>query len=191
MILIFAKLVNKYYQRIRIRIYKSLSEKVDIEGRPQVNQPVLMIGQGKIRFGQKVTLGHFPSPFFYNGVIHLEARQKKAKIVFGNNIYSNNNLSIICEGSLIEIGDDVLIGTNVEIIDSDFHNLDPNLRNSGDHKCRPVIIGRNVFVGSNVKILKGVTIGENSVIASSSVVVKDIPANVIVAGNPASVIKEI
>ena len=85
----------------------------------------------------------------------------------------------------------MFVGTNVEIIDSDFHNLDPNLRNSGNHKCKPVKIGRNVFVGSNVKILKGVTIGENSVIANGSVVVKDIPANVIVAGNPASVIKEI
>lgn len=86
----------------------------------------------------------------------------------------------------IKIGKNVKCGANSLITDSDWHLQDPR---SG--KCRPVKIGDNVWLGEGVKVLKGVTIGENSVIGAGSVVTKDIPGNVIAAGNPAKVISRI
>lgn len=187
----FRKLVKKYYQKLRIIIYKRLNNNKRVKGDFKKLQPVILLGNGSIFFGNNVNLGYFPSPFFYNGVIHLEARGESSSIIFGDNIFANNNLTIVCEGSRIEIGNKVLIGTNVEIIDSDFHGINPNERNSGNHICKPVKIGRNVFIGSNVKILKGVTIGDNSIVANSAVVVSSFPSNVIIGGNPAIIIKNL
>lgn len=121
----------------------------------------------------------------------MDARKENSKIVIGDNVWINNNFMIASEGKGIEIGEKTLIGLNVEISDSDFHDLHPDRRMSGTPKTAKVLIGKNVFIGSNVKILKGVTIGDNSVIANSSVVTKSIPANVIAGGYPAKVIKQI
>lgn len=177
------------WQWLRKVKFRAASTNRRVSGVAICNQPVQLMGQGQITFGQGVQLGFSPSPGFYDGSVYLEAREYDAAIRFGNNIMANNNLTIICERTSVEIGDDVLFGTNVEIIDSDFHGMDPTQRNSGKHQCASVKIGRNVFIGSNVRILKGVTIGDNSVIGNSSVVSSDIPANVIAAGFPAKVIR--
>ena len=87
--------------------------------------------------------------------------------------------------------DGCLIGTNFSCIDSDFHGLSANKRLSSDYKCKPVILEKNVFVGNDVSILKGVTIGENSVIANGAVVTKSFPTNVIIGGNPAKIIRDL
>ena len=184
------KFITDLYQAYRKRLYKVLSNNT-YSGSPIINQPCLFVGVGKIEFNKNVMLGYWPSPFYYNGYIHLEARNTSANIKFGSNIFSNNNLVVICDKTLITICDNVLIGTNVEIYDSDFHEIHPDRRNSGFHKCAPVLIEENVFLGSNVKILKGVTVGKNSIIASNSTVVKSIPENVIAGGNPAKVIKSV
>lgn len=85
-----------------------------------------------------------------------------------------------------------MIGVNLQIIDSDFHELDPDSRFGGKNIIKKdVTINENVFIGNNVTILKGVIIGKNSVIGNCSVVTKDIPENVIAAGNPAKVIKKL
>jgi acetyltransferase-like isoleucine patch superfamily enzyme len=86
----------------------------------------------------------------------------------------------------IIIEDNVRCGANTTITDSDWHLDDPR---SGPVK--PIHIHKNVWLGTGVLVLKGVTIGENSVIGAGSVVVKDIPANVIAAGNPCKVIRSI
>lgn len=98
---------------------------------------------------------------------------------------------LISEGEGITIGDKTLIGLNVEITDSDFHDLHPDRRTCGTPATAKVILGSNVFIGSNVKILKGVTIGDNSIIANGSIVTKSIPKNVIAGGIPAKIIKKI
>lgn len=87
------------------------------------------------------------------------------------------------------IGDECLIGPSLFVSDSDFHELDPGKRLLTTYECKPVEIKRNVFIGANVTILKGVVIGENSVIASGSVVTASIPANVVAGGVPAKVLK--
>lgn len=188
---IVIKFYAKYHQRLRIILFRYLSNNINVEGVPNVITPTLLLGKGKIVFGKKVTLGYFPSPFFYDGTIHIDSRSNTSQVYIGSNVFINNNFHLTCDKSVITISDNVLIGTNVEIIDSDFHEIDPDKRNSGNHICSSVFIGKNVFIGSNSKIMKGVTIGENSIIANGSIVTKDVPKNVIVGGNPIKIIKEI
>lgn len=181
-------------QKPRIWLYGLLSTAKHVEGSPIVQQPVLLLGQGRIIFGKGVHIGVRPSPFLYNGYIHIEARNHDSVIYIGDHCWINNNCVLISEGGDkggIEIGAETIMGTNVEIYDSDFHELDPRKRMTGVPKTARVSIGRNVFLGSNVRVLKGVRIGDNSVVGNGSVVVKDIPANVIAAGNPAMVARKL
>lgn len=113
-----------------------------------------------------------------------------AEILIGNNVGMTSVTLFASEK--IEIGDGCLIGGNVLITDSDWHSLDYNDRNNKNKIGRaPVIVGKNVFIGTRSIILKGVEIGDNSVIGAGSVVSKSIPANVIAAGNPCKIIKNI
>jgi acetyltransferase-like isoleucine patch superfamily enzyme len=114
------------------------------------------------------------------------------------------NGALIMAEEKIEIGSHCLISWNVGLADSDFHPLEPaqrlidaqalapffNQRPARPKlKTAPVIIADNVWIGMNAIILKGVTIGENSVVAAGSVVSKSVPANTVVAGNPAVIVK--
>jgi len=181
----------RYYQKWRIRSAKILSTNKNVNGSPVINQPSYFMGQGRISFGTNVQLGFAPSPALYDGSVYLEARESTSEIIFGNDIVVNNNFRIICERTSVSIGDATLIGTNVEIIDSDFHCVHPDERCSGNHKTAAVKIGRNVFIGSNARIMKGVEIGENSIVGNSAVVYENVPPNVVVSGNPAQIIKQI
>jgi len=103
--------------------------------------------------------------------------------------------AIICNDK-IEIGDNVLIGGNTVIYDTDFHSLDPKIRfnknlDKKTAKKGKVTIGNNVFIGSHSTILKGVSIGNNSVIGACSLVSKNVPENQIWAGNPIRFIKNL
>lgn len=184
-------LICYLFQHPRILKYKFLSDCKNIIGIPKYNQPTQLLGRGRIVFGKNVKLGVRLSPSFYSSYGYIDARKIDSKVSIGNDTWINNNCMITSEGEGIEIGAKVLIGLYVEISDSDFHDLHPNRRMDGVPKTSKVIIAENVFIGSNVKILKGVTIGKNSVIANSSIVTKSIPANVIAAGNPCKVIKQI
>lgn len=86
----------------------------------------------------------------------------------------------------IELGDNVICGANTLITDSDWHPEDPRAGAPA-----PVVIGNNVWLGVNATVLKGARIGDNSVIGAGSIVVCDIPANVVAAGNPCKVIKQL
>ena len=114
------------------------------------------------------------------------------------------NGALVMAEEKIEIGSHCLISWNVGIADSDFHPLLPAQRLIDAQalapffkdrpprpqlKTAPVIIGHNVWIGMNATILKGVTIGDNSVVAAGSVVTKSIPPNTVVAGNPAVPVK--
>jgi len=115
------------------------------------------------------------------------------------------NGALIMAEERIEIGSHCLVSWNVGIADSDFHPLEPARRLIDAQalapyfknrparpklKTAPVKIADNVWIGMNAVILKGVTIGENSVVAAGSVVTKSVPPNTIVAGNPAVVVKQ-
>ncbi len=108
-------------------------------------------------------------------------------ITVGKNVFINTGCSFQDYGGII-IEDGAQIGMNVTIATLN-HGFDLETRNTT--YPNPVKIGKNVWIGSNVTIVPGVTIGDNSVIAAGSVVVKDIEANVLAAGNPARVIRKI
>lgn len=93
----------------------------------------------------------------------------------------------------IIIGDNVLVGGNCKIIDNDFHPLPASLRSNQkveDIKMRPITIGDGSFIGANSIILKGTVLGKNCVVGAGSVVSGTFPDNVIIAGNPARIVKE-
>ena len=106
----------------------------------------------------------------------------------GRNVFINQNCTLYDLGG-IDIGDDVMIGPNVSIITSG-HPIAPSERRNGVIG-NPIAIGRNVWIAAGAIIIGGVTIGENSVVAAGSVVTKYVPANVLVGGNPARVIRSI
>jgi maltose O-acetyltransferase len=180
----------KMYQRLRACKYKLFSNIHYCKSLARFNQPVLMIGQGRVQLG-RCNLGVWPSPYYLNGYIHIEAREATASIEIEDGVWINNNAAIIAERSSIRIGANTLIGTEFTVYDSDFHDLHPNNRMSGMCECESVRIGKNVFIGSRVMVLKGVNIGDNSVIASGSVVTNSIPQNCIAGGVPARVIRSI
>lgn len=111
-------------------------------------------------------------------------------LVIGNNVGISG--STICASLSVTIGDNVLIGSGCLITDTDAHPINWCDRRDGkldEIMKAPVVIGSNVFIGARSIILKGVTIGDRSVIGAGSVVCKDVPADCIVAGNPAKIIK--
>ena len=110
---------------------------------------------------------------------------KNTKI--GKNVFINSCCRFQDNGG-IEIGDKTMIGPNVTITTLN-HDINSETRINATPK--PVKIGKNVWIGADCTILPGVTIEENSVIGAGSVVTKNVPNNVVVAGNPAKVIKRI
>ena len=181
------KLVFRIYFNFKKVIYSFFSNNHNVHGKFKAFQPVVFRGKGNITFGKNVRIGVINSPFLYNTYAYIEARTEESKIEFGDNIIMNNSFSITAEKSIV-IKNNVLIGLNCTIIDSNFHNLDPMKRKMTDNFPKEVIIGENVFIGNNVTILKGVTVGANSVIGANSLVTKPIPENVIVSGNPAEIV---
>jgi acetyltransferase-like isoleucine patch superfamily enzyme len=118
----------------------------------------------------------------------------EGKLVIGDNV-GMSSTAIICNHE-IEIGNNVTMGGNTVIYDTDFHSLNPITRldkskDKKDAKWGKVCISNNVFIGAHTTILKGVNIGENSIIGACSVVTKNIPSNEIWAGNPAKFISKI
>lgn len=110
-------------------------------------------------------------------------------ITIGRNFYANHNLSIL-DGGKVSIGDYVFIAPNV-VITTAGHAIDPVQRDQGLEIALPITIGSHVWIGANVCILPGITVGNNVVIGAGSVVTKNIPDNVIAAGNPCRVLRKI
>jgi acetyltransferase-like isoleucine patch superfamily enzyme len=182
---------RRAFQAPRLWKYRALSTCRPEGGKPKILQPVLFIGVGKVVLGEGVQFGWINSPDFYAGYCHVEVAAEGARIEVGDRTEFNNNLFLKSEGAGITIGADGLFGADVEIFDSDFHDLHPDRRHDGDQRMLPIEIGDNVYVGMGVRILKGASIGSNSVIGAGSVVTGKIPANVIAAGNPCRVIREL
>ena len=109
------------------------------------------------------------------------------QISIGKRFFANFNFVVLDEAP-VTIGDDCFIGPNVSIYTA-CHSTDPIERNSRREWAKPVTIGHNVWIGGSVTILPGVIIGDNVTIGAGSVVVSDIPSNVIAVGNPCRVIK--
>jgi acetyltransferase-like isoleucine patch superfamily enzyme len=139
-----------------------------------------------ISIGKKVTFRSSPTSNLIgvNRPCIITALDPDAKLKIGN--YCGFSGTVIGSFSKITIGDHVKCGANTLITDGDWHTDDYR---SG--KSAPILIEDNVWLGVNVTVLKGVTIGENTIIGANSVVVKSIPSNSVAAGNPCRVLKEI
>lgn len=110
-------------------------------------------------------------------------------ISIGARTFINFNLTAL-DVAAITIGEDCQIGPNVQLL-TPTHPIAPELRRDKLEAAKPITLGNNVWLGGGVIVCPGVTIGDNSVVGAGAVVTKDIPANVIAAGNPARVIREI
>ena len=110
-------------------------------------------------------------------------------IHFGKGVYANFNLTMV-DDTHIYVGDYVMFGPNVTVCTAT-HPISPEYREKYAQYNKSVRIGNRVWIGAGSFIMPGVTIGENSVIGAMSVVVKDIPANVVAVGNPCKVIRKI
>lgn len=108
-------------------------------------------------------------------------------ITLGKRIFINAGCKFQDQGG-VTIGDDTLIGHNVVIATLN-HELAPSRR--ADMHPAPVVIGRNVWIGSNATILPGVGIGDDAVVAAASVVTRDVPAGAVVVGSPARVVRTV
>lgn len=154
--------------------------------------PVFFKGKEYIKFGKNLGIGRMTRIEAWS---EYQGRKYRPKIIFGENVVMNSNCHI---GAInqISIGNNVLIGANVLIIDHTHGRV-----NSAEKKISPnnrvlfskgkVIIEDNVWIGENVIILPNVRIGHNVIIGAGSVVTKSFKDNVVIAGNPAKIIKEL
>lgn len=147
-----------------------------------------IIGEGCIEIGDDVTIG---APCTWDLGYNLG---EPPRLIIGNRV-SINYRNVISVAKSVVIGDDTMIAGNVLIFDNISHPISPRRRLARDHlrvhEAEPVTIGKNVWIGVNAVILRGVSIGDNSIVAAGSVVTKPVPPNTLVAGNPARPIKSI
>lgn len=175
-------LAGEYYSAIDPELVRELNETKDIiqqynnlrpsdtQGRFEILKNLI----GKMADDNALII----QPFFCDYGKHIR---------LGKRFFANFNFTVLDE-AYVTIGDDCFIGPNVSIYTA-CHSTNPIERNSRKEWALPVTIGNNVWIGGSVTILPGVTIGDNVTIGAGSVVVKDIPSNVIAVGNPCRVIK--
>lgn len=149
----------------------NLSEPRDISQRMQIAKKLF----GKI--GNNFTV---KPPFYCDYGCHIFA---------GDNLYINYDCTIL-DCNRVYLGNNVLIAPKVQIYTA-YHPTDPELRLTGKELAASVTIGDNVWLGGGVIVCPGVTIGNNVTIGAGSVVTKDIEDNVVAAGNPCRVVKQI
>jgi acetyltransferase-like isoleucine patch superfamily enzyme len=155
-------------------------------GRPGVN---LKRGS-RIRLGNRVTLCNsgMANPLAEGGRCRLATVAAGAELFIHDGVGMSSVL--ICCANRVEIGSGTIIGGGAMILDTDFHPRMPDGTWGTDPKVvsKPVIIGKNCFIGARAIILKGVCIGDGAVVGAGSVVTKDVAAGTTVAGNPAQII---
>jgi acetyltransferase-like isoleucine patch superfamily enzyme len=150
--------------------------------------------ESEITIGNEVSLVScsFATALGVNHPVVLRTLAPGAAIHIGDRVGISGGS--ICAARFVEIGEDSMLGANVTIADTDFHSLDPAFRASNGHPTigtAAVHIGRRVFIGTNSIVLKGVSIGNNSVIGAGSVITREIPADCVAAGNPCRVIRQL
>ncbi|MDW8524707.1 chorismate mutase [Enterococcus lactis] len=134
----------------------------------------------------KETFGRTGKKIYMEPVINFDYGYN---IFVGENLYANFNCTFL-DVSTIEIGDNCMFAPNVQLYTAT-HPLHPVKRNSGLEYAKPIKIGDNVWLGGGVIVTPGVTLGNNVVVGAGSVVTKSFPDNVVIAGNPARIIKTV
>jgi acetyltransferase-like isoleucine patch superfamily enzyme len=147
-----------------------------------------LITNGRLRLGGpgRIDLGRDVNAWARSGMNLLMTHRPEARIVVGDRVRLNG--AAIQAATLIEIGDDAILASCF-ILDTDHHAADPSLREVAV-PTRRVRIGRGAWIAGAV-VLKGVSVGDGSVVGSGSVVTADVPDHVVVAGNPARVVRRL
>lgn len=194
MILKLRKLIKKYIFSIYKSIYfpkLKIGSSLEYWGFPKI----IIFKNSAIEIGDNFTIisKRYKNPVGLNHAVFISTDCEDARIKIGNDVGMSGGT--ICAALSITIGNNCMIGANCIIVDTDFHQISPiNRRTNSDYnnvKTAPVVIENNVWLSMNVVVLKGVTIGKNTIIGANSVVTKSIPPNVIASGIPARVLKEI
>ena len=181
---------NNCYNSIILSLKKvSRGDGLKIYGR------LYLKGNGKIKLGENVT---FRSGWAHNPIGGMNrmliAVENDSYLKIGNNTGITSSCIRATSGGGVEIGDNVLIGGDCKIYDSNLHSLafEDRMQIPDTHVVtKKVVIKDGVWIGAHSIILKGVTIGEKSVIGAGSVVTKDVPDGEIWGGNPAKLIRKI
>jgi len=148
----------------------------------ELTGPVIIRNSGTLEIGDQVI---FDSKWYKP--IYIQLARPEARLTIERNVFINFGTEISLVKEVI-IGAYSLIGIDCLIYDTDWHRLDGlNL----EAPAAPTIIGRGVWLGARVIVMKGVNIGDNTVVAANSVVTNDLPSNVLAGGSPARVIREI
>jgi acetyltransferase-like isoleucine patch superfamily enzyme len=154
----------------------------------EMEQLPFILGTGRIFIGNNVVFAGKPVFGFGNRL------QALPEVHIGNDCFIGHACSLVASVS-VRIGNHCLLAGGVQIYDYDGHPVDAERRRAKEptppEAIRPVVIGDDVWIGTNAFILKGVTVGPRSVIAAGSVVTRDVPPDVVVAGNPARVVKHL
>lgn len=159
--------------RIRLRGATLQGRRVVLHGRARISN------RGAMVIGDRVRL--------YSEVSTLElATLPGGRLEIGNNV-SINHGTTISASRLVRIGHNCMIGVDAMLIDCDFHRVEDK---SWDTDGQPIIVEDNAWIGNRCIILKGVTIGHDSVVAAGSVVSRDVPPRTMVFGVPARVVKQ-
>lgn len=140
-------------------------------------------GKARVEYLKKI-FGKVPDDMFIEPPFYVDYG---CNVSIGKGFYGNFNLTFL-DCTLITIGDNVMVGPNV-CFTTATHPTDPKQRLAGVEYAIPITVGNNVWFGCNIAVLPGVTIGDGAVIAAGCVVNKDVPANAVVAGVPARVLK--
>ena len=171
------------------RRHVSLNGKVKIRGRIVCKRN----GNGKIVFGKDCVINSAKWANIIGGDTRTAFIVNNGAVIrIGNNVGISNSTLVASKEIVIE--DNVMIGGNCKIYDTDFHSIDyqQRMEKPDTHiKKAPILIQKGAFIGAHSIILKGVTIGEKSVIGAGSVVTKSVPDNEIWAGNPAHFIRKV
>lgn len=144
--------------------------------RVRASRSVIVANMGRVTIENRVCFHKGPMPAYL--IVH-----PGGELVIGAQTMVSYGVSINCSGR-IEIGPECRLGTEVMIMDSHRHRLEPGRRIEGPAP-EPVRLGRNVWLGARVMVKPGVTIGDNAVVAAGSIVTRDVEANAVYAGVPA------
>lgn len=160
--------------------------RLDLAGRPIISVArgsQMVLGDGVSLFS---AMRSNPLGCFQPCVLRTLAAGAELRLERGVGLSS----TVLCASRSISVGEGTIFGAGVLVIDNDFHQPGDNFFWKTDFVAgaQPVLIGRGVFVGARAIILKGVTIGDRAVIGAGAVVVRDVPAGMVTAGNPARVL---